>query len=229
MTKLRANTGKRSGAYLGYRALGALLGLLRDDRTPQALSTATGVALPRMRSLLKQFLALSLVDRVGWERPPHGYATPVYRLGYGYVAPAPLMPCGQPQTHADFKPALQPRIVAFASIVQALRLGGPIAEIEHQSGVPRSRLFQAVANMHRLRLIHVRAWDISPTGPMSRVWAWGGGKDAPRPKPMPRVRRHAAHVLGRSPWIETVVGLKRQAGIKRPSARQPSSCPPSGA
>ena len=224
MTELRSKIKRgRSGAYLGYSALATILSVLREEKTPQAASDITNVGLPRMRLLLKQFLDLGVVDRVGWEFPTHGYAAPVYRMGSGLQVPAPKMPNGMPQTLADFRPRLQPRIVAFCSLVQALRHGGSLTEIAHQSGVAAGRLSDVVKHMHALRLVHISGWDRSPVGPVWRLWAWGSGVDVRRPKCRPRVRNRAAAVLGRTSWAETVVSLKRGAGIKRPSARLPAA------
>lgn len=48
----------------------------------------------------------------------------------------------------------------------------------------KSWAFETLKRPHRQGLTHIAEWRRSPVGPMSPVYAWGSGKDAPKPKPL---------------------------------------------
>jgi hypothetical protein len=215
--------GRKSGAYIGYGAMAQLLVVLKEPQTAISAAEITGVHPLALKPLFKQFMALNLLDRVGWNGSKRGFASPIYRIGTGQRYPAPIMRNGQPQTHADHMPPLRPRVVAFASIVHALQQGpSPISEICHQSGVQESNLRPAMRALHKGRLIYRAAYErLTPRASISTLWAWGSGPDAKRPPKKARVYVTAATTKApRSSWTVAVAALKRQAGIARPSCRE---------
>lgn len=218
--------GKRSGAYIGFRALTIILWRLTAAKhTPQRLAELTGISVTRVRCILKQLLELQIVDRVSWEKAAHGFPAPIYRAGSGERVPAILNHRGEPQAYADFKPRLQPRVVAFASFVQAIQLGpSSLSRICHESGLVSSRASELIRGLHERKLIHVAGWDRDSDGHVSRLWSWGKAEDAPRPASRGRQRhvRSDAKFI-RSSWAGTVVQLKRGAGIHNPSCRATTS------
>lgn len=48
----------------------------------------------------------------------------------------------------------------------------------------KSWAFDTLKIPHRQGLTHIASWRRSPSGPMSPVYRWGAGKDAPKPKPL---------------------------------------------
>lgn len=213
---------KSSGAYLGYEALAKLLVVMREPKTALDAATITGIDHRCLKAIFQQMVQLEILDRVGWRKPTRGYSSPIYRLGDGKRCPAPITAEGKPQPHANHLPPLRPRIVAFASIVHALRQGpSPIAEIEHQAGVASSNLRAPMRVLHKAGLIHKAAHErLAPLAPISALWVWGPGSDARRPAPKPRVYVTAARQSApRTAWAVSVVALKRQAGIARPACR----------
>lgn len=215
--------GYKTGAYIGFKALTIILWRLKTAKhTPQRLCELTGTSLRLMRCLLKQLLELQLVDRVGWEPVAHGFPAPIYRAGEGERVPAPLNHKGLPQAYADFKPRLQPRVVAFASAIQSIQLGASsLNDICHESGLAPSRASVLLRELHARKMVHVAGWIKPKATPIYRLWAWGEAEDAPKPLPLEkrrvRVRREAKHVG--SSWASTVVQMKRNAGIHNPSCR----------
>lgn len=125
--------------------------------------------------------------------------------------------------YADFKPRLQPRVVAFASAIQSIQLGASsVNEICHESGLAPSRASELLRELHARKMVHISGW-VKPKGsPIFRLWSWGEAEDAPRPLPLGarrvRVRTDYKHVG--SSWASTVVQMKRVAGINKPACRE---------
>lgn len=214
---------RRAGAYIGYNGYATLLACLKTPRTYVEVAEITGVYAPKLRRLLKQFHAMRLIHRHGWFKPSHGCDIPIFALGDGQDAPIPLTKAGKPQPYQDHKPKLCPRVVAFASLVHALKMGASsMATLQHESGFsqPLSTLLSHMRSP-AIRLVTVTGYQrrSDGSGPWIALYEWlPDGKDAKRPGPqtperkreMDRVRR----AIGRQAWVQTVFALKRNAGFQ---------------
>ena len=216
---------RRSGAYIGFSGYASILACTKTPVTDVQVAEITGIGQPCVRRLLKQFHALRLIHRVGWELPKHGFDKPIYALGPGEDVPTRMAANGKPMPHADFRPRLQERVVAFASVIHALDQPMTLAELEAQSGVFGSRLSELTRHLMRpeVRLIRICAWQRrqAPGGRPVRVLEYGPDqRDAPRPRLIKskaardRARRH----ILRPHWDQMVMTLKREAGFPRARA-----------
>lgn len=223
--RIRSNASqrRRAGAYVGYVGYAKILAATAEPRTHAEISAITGVYEKGLLRLLKQFRAFGLVHRVGWVKPDHGFAMAQWKLGMGEEAPVPLNAKGRPQAYHDQRPKMQPRAVAFASLVNALQQGASSrTSLMEQSGLPHGALHRVIAAMHKMKLITVAAWTRREDGcgPWIPCYEWGPGvPNIPRPKARKRKDyRKMRREMALPAWARTVVGLKRQAGFQAAKA-----------
>lgn len=220
MSALFVRTAK-SGAYVGFAGYASVLACTKKPVTDLQVSATTGVHHPYIRRLLKQFMALRLVHRVGWEPRPRGVDAPIYLIGPGENVPPRMTVGGRPMPHADHRHKLQERVVAFASVIHALEDPLTLIELERQSGIVISRLSELTRHLLHadIRLIYVCAWvwRDTPGGPPMRVFRYGVDlPDARRPKRRVQevVRERTQRDLKLTGWDRTVIALKRNAGFQ---------------
>lgn len=213
----------RIGAYIGFAGYASVLACTKTARTDLEVSEITGIRHAQTRRLLKQFLSLRLIHRVGWQKRPHGLDAPIYLIGPGENAPASLTVDGRPMPYADHRHRLQARVVAFASLIHALEDPMTLGELERQSGIVGGRLSDLTRHLLHpdIRLIHVCAWqrrDGAPGGAPMRVMRYGPDMpDARRPRPNEAVKRavkRAQKDIHKPAWDRLVIGLKRNAGFQ---------------
>ena len=222
LLKPATGTRQRTGAYIGYRGYTVILAILKKPGTADHVATTTGAGHSGIRRLLKQFHALRLIHCVGWVQPSHGFPAPIYLLGDGPDAPAPLTRAGQPMPHCDFKPRLQRNVVAFASLIHAMAEEIPAAKLVVESGMAASRMRELLAFMRRpeIRLVHIAAHEKmrATGGPLVRLYRWNpDARDAVAPKSDKtkhhRQRNMRRRDIVRSPWAQMTLTLKRDAGL----------------
>lgn len=218
-----ASAGKRSGAYVGYVGYAKILACLlaHGPMTHLKIAEVTGIYHAKLRGMLKQFRALKLIHRIGWEKPKHGFDIAIWQLDEGDDVPAPLNNFGRPQAYQDHRPALIPRIVAFASLIDALRLEPSTrSQLEHQSGIAHGSLSRALDYMRKAHLITIASYSrrSDGSGPWIPHYVWNpGGANVTKPQPKTsaeRDNRKTARVLTLNGWDRTIVGLKRSAGFQ---------------
>lgn len=227
MRRLRPSTeeGKKPGAYVGFAGLACVLAMTKDPTSPTDVTKTTGIGVKRAAWMLRQFWLLGLVHRCGWIKPKNGFPTPIYQIGDGEDVPAMKGPDGRPHAYADVRPKrMEPRIVAFASVIQAMQSPVSVAELMHQSGVSDSRLRELlwVLNRRDVGLAYIAGYQPREdrAGPQMALWCYGINKrNATRPAPKPRIRMHRnarKEAVCKGGWVNTVLELRRGAGIARP-------------
>lgn len=218
---------KHPGGYMGYSGLAYVLAMTRSGASPFDVTRVTGLAHRRASGVLRQFWIMGLIHRSGWIKPTHGFPTPIYTLGPGEDVPAMIGADGKPHAYADMRPKqMQPRIVAFCSLCQAMAEPSTVAELERQSGIDDARIRKALKAMNepRVGLSYIAGYQPrdDEAGPPAAMWVFGKGKNAPMPAPKPRTRKtrnaRTALVL-KGGWINTVMDLRRIAGIQRPKVK----------
>lgn len=224
MRRLRPETepGKKPGAYMGFAGLACVLAMTKNPTAPPDVTKTIGISIKRAAGILRQFWLLGLVHRCGWIKPKHGFPTPIYKIGTGEDVPAMIGAEGRPHAYADMRPkCMEPRIVAFASVIQAMELPVSVAELCHQAGISDSRLRELLRHMNQrdIGLAYIAGYQPREdnAGPPMALWCYGINKrNAPRPVAGPRRRNKRKTDLVRHPWANTVMDLRRNAGIKRP-------------
>lgn len=212
---------QRSGAYVGVAGYGAILACTKQPSTSVQVSERTGVS-PRLAKLvLQQLHVMRLVHRVDWVRPTgRGFDLPVYMVGDGIDVLARRTKAGHPMPHADARPKMNLKIVAFCSIVQALYEPRDFRELLHQASVSKDTLRRALQRLHALGLcyVHERRRQASGVGPFVRIWHFGIDQpDADRPALVDRqARDRNRRQLRHGQWGNVVVALKRIAGYQLP-------------
>lgn len=229
LTLLKRKPGVRkwSGAYLGYRGYAVILAILKRPGTSDHVAATTGAGAQGMRVLLKQFNALRLIHRVGWVHPKSGFPAPIYKLGEGEDAPAPLTADGRPMPHCGHRPALRRNVVAFASLIHAMADESRATKLAVESGMSESRMRELLAFMRKpeIKLIHIAAYDPGGRlgGKAAALYQYAPDtRDAQPPRPQQRQREKQRDFrrrdIVRDQWSQTVLGLKRIAGIVQPRA-----------
>lgn len=219
------DAGKKTGAYMGFAGLACVLAMTKNPTSPHDVVKTIGIGLKRASGILRQFWLLGLVHRVGWVKPKHGFPTPVYKIGDGEDVPAMIGRDGRPHAYADMRPkVMEPRVVAFASVLQAMELPVTVAELGRQSGLSESRLRELLRLMNApdIGLAYVAGYEPRDDGmgAHAALWCYGINKrNAPRPAPGPRIRHKRKTDLVRHQWANVVMDLKRNAGIKYPKVK----------
>lgn len=203
--------GYKTGAYIGFVALAKILAATKTPVTALQVSVATGITHIRAKSLMHQFRVLGLVHRVGFVKPTHGFSSPVYLLGAGDNCPAPMMADGRPQPHVDHRPAIQPRVLTFSAIVQALQAGPMTApQVIEQSHAGVWNCRQAIRALRDVGLCYLADFvhrDVT-SGPLVERYEFGVGmKDAKRPKFVKTRRRDESRRVFRPAWHNMLVQL----------------------
>ncbi len=216
-TKLRVieRKGNKTGAYIGFEALAKILAATKQPVTALQVSEACGITHIRAKSLMHQFRILGLVHRVGFVKPSHGYSSPVYLIGEGENAPAPLLPDGRPQPHADHRPAIQPRVLTFASIVHVLQKG-PVSAMtvidQAQAGAANCR--RAVHALRSVGLCCIAEYvhRDGTSGPLMALYEYAvNGKDAVRPRVQKVRRRDETRRVMKPAWNSMIAQLAPRA------------------
>lgn len=219
------DAGTKTGAYMGFAGLACILAMTKKPTSPHDVVKTVGIGIKRASGILRQFWLLGLVHRVGWIKPTNGFPTPVYQIGDGEDVPAMIGSKGRPHAYADMRPKImEPRVVAFASAVQAMELPVTVVELCRQSGLSESRLRELlrVMNAPDIGLAYIAGYEPRDDGmgALSALWCYGINKrNAPRPKAGPRIRNKRRADLVRHPWANVVMDLKRNAGIKHPKVK----------
>jgi hypothetical protein len=212
-TKLRVivRKGTKTGAYIGYEALAKILAATKQPVTALQVSEACGITHMRAKSLMHQFRVLGLVHRVGFVKPSHGYSSPVYLIGEGENVPAPLLPDGRPQPHADHRPAIQPRVLTFASIIKCMQ-GSPVTAnfVIEQSHAGAANCRRAIHALRSVGLCCVADYvhRDGTAGPLVALYEYAvDGKDAIRPQVQKVRRRDETRRVMKPAWSSMIAQL----------------------
>lgn len=206
--------GAKTGAYIGFEALAKILAATKAPVTALQVSEACGLSHFRAKSLMHQFRILGLVHRVGFVKPSHGYSSPVYLLGKGENVPAPSLADGRPQPHADHRPAIQPRVLTFASIVNTLQ-AGPVSALTviEQSHAGHANCRRAIHALRSVGLCNIADYihRDGTSGPFVALYEYEvDGRDAIKPKVSKMRRRDETLRVMRPAWCSMVAQLAQR-------------------
>jgi hypothetical protein len=214
---------------MGFAGLAHVLAMTKAPTSPADVTATIGLSFKRASGVLRQFWVMGLVHRVGWIKPKHGFPTPIYQIGKGEDMPAMIGAEGRPHAYADMRPkVMEPRVVAFASVIQSMELPIGVEDLVHQSGVGTSRLRELLKVLRQsdISLVYIAGYSQRPdkSGAPMALWCYGIDKrNAPRPKKPPRIRNRRKADLVRPQWANTVMDLRRGAGINRPKVAMAES------
>ena len=184
--------GFKTGAYIGFVALAKILAATKTPVTALQVSQQTGITHIRAKSLMHQFRVLGLVHRIGFVKPSNGFVSPVYLIGAGENVPAPVMPNGKPQPHVDHRPAIQPRVLTFSAIVQAMQASPATAlQIIEQAHAGQANGRAAIAALRKVGLCFIAEFTRrdGASGPQIARYEFGIDQRDARKQALQGVRR----------------------------------------
>lgn len=210
------------GAYIGMLGYATLLAQFKTPQSATAAGAALGIARTKSTCLAKQFNALGLLHRVGWERPSvRGFDQAIYLLGPGPDAPARMTRSGKPMPHADFVPPINDKVMKFARFMAAIQEPRTRQQIIDLVGLSPSRCTALLAHLRSkpIRLAYVSG-HTEPSRvnghSMEEICYGPDRRDVPKPRiDNRRDRKNAAtrarHRLKMDPWKGMIVSLNPRA------------------
>lgn len=190
---MKAKT-KRVG-MAGYVRLLAML-RIRPNTIPDA-ADFVGVGRVACYRIITTMHHLKLVHVSDWLIQYDRRTLPVYAFGPGEDAPAPIKrPCGRAVRNAKL-PKLRDfssEVVGLHLLIKAMSEPASRAQLGRDTGLHEKTIRTALAAMVRHGLAFIDHWAPreAPGGPPIAHFQFGAGKNAPRPKPIPRkeINRH---------------------------------------
>jgi len=133
-------------------------------------------------------LAPDVVHIAGWAREIGCPPCEIWAFGPGENAPAPPRLDGSKRTRINAAPRRH-RIetMTFASIIIALRDGHSVIDLAELSGSALTALYPFMRHAHSIGLVHIAEWHRQACSNPRPVFVLGAGRDAPRPKPLPKI------------------------------------------
>lgn len=193
-----------------------------EPKTHEQVSAASGRGKQTMREILWRLEHLRIVHVVEWRRPEklRSLMAAAFVLGEGESAPYPnaLKRATPGSELARNNP--RPELIAFATIINALRNGATRAELHRQTGVAHHNIARLLRELRANGLLHIGAWEVrdSTAGKPSEVLQFGPGKDAPRPKTLTAKQKQDRYRMRRRQRTATlrIVGaIAGQAAIPK--------------
>lgn len=183
-------------ARLGMGGYARVLAALRDKpMTYMEGQAATGIRHNSMHRIFNSMYALGMVHIADWMIEPDRPTAPRFGMGHADDAPPPVKrPNGKRVTKAKMPPAVvpAPELVAMKSLLQAVQEPATALEVIAATGVSPVTVRNALAEMHRLRLVHIALWTPragNNSGAPVPNYQIGRAADAPRPKPLAQKAR----------------------------------------
>lgn len=174
----------------GYASI--LAALMRSSATTAQLSAAMtfGGSEKTNRTAINRLLrrlSPEVVHVAGWSRGIGCPPCEIWAFGPGVNAIVPPRRDGEKRTRINAAP-LRHRIetMTFSSIIIALRDGHSVIDLSELVGSALTALYPFMKHAHELGLVRIVEWHRQPSSNPRPVFILGAGRDAPRPKPLPK-------------------------------------------
>lgn len=160
-----------------------------------------------------------------YRREPGKHASARWKIGGGVSAPRPTTTAkGLPLVRESRRPDFKPELFTFCQVVKALDSGATVGAVCELSGLHYGAANNLIKCMHRLRLIHVGAWEKPEFGPRTRVYMMGDIRSAKRPDLETEKERNARYYRQKKARRDTAMMVGLTAGsFIHPLAQQSDS------
>lgn len=217
---------------MGWAAYTRILGAIwAEPMSPEQCAKRFDRGLQRVRELLWRMERAGLVIVCDWVKSERtcearhtGMLIPVFcrPMADRQSVPYPR-PIARP-AHGDTRNLRRPRaeFVAWASIIEAMRVGATRDEIREETGAAHHRISLLLRVMRECNLVHTIDWRRrGGAGRLCEVVKFGPGRSMRRPPPKPReqvwaeylerakVRRAAKKAVKAGPGVMTMQMLRR--------------------
>lgn len=168
----------------------ALLASLRDPQTIQGLMRKHKVSPCMAYPFVVKMHKAGRLHICGWQQLPGKRPLALYAFGRGVDAPMPTKaPSGQ-KSRVKLLPSstgANAHLTAFEYLLREIE-AGPCTpkEVAEASGIDLETARETLRLLEAHSLAHIKAWHRPYKGSPVPAYAFGPGKRAPRPKPIPK-------------------------------------------